>query len=425
MDKQLIKDCVSLYQDGSSRMDVARHIQDETGLKGTAAKVRAKWIWDTHFNKEYVSPENKDTKESVKFQENGSSATAESKSSNIKTLDDLIRVCEIDTDVWAVKNYIANKWEVAAKDNKGELKHAPLFQIKAWLERKAPISAKDMTEKFLEATKNYAPKSFSYPKKKNDSGNLFMIALVDHHLGKTCLKSETGKEYDIEVSKKDFNDAIDSLISRVNEEGIEKVLFVIGNDYFNIDNINRTTTAGTPQLQSSGWAEMFMEGCNLAVENIEKIAAFWPVDVLVQVGNHDKHSSFTLGEYLKAFFRKNENINILNDPLPRKYYSWGTNLLGFTHGNTGKLTDLPMVMLTDQASKRDAAFASHKHFFVGHFHHQNIKESMGVKVEILPSLTEVDLWHSEHNFIGNIRCSKAFVFNSEEGQIANYYYNIK
>lgn len=426
LENKLTEECISLYNEGLSRMDIARHIQEETGLKETASKVRAKWVWDTYFDKEYkpqTETVNNSHTEQATFNDSGKSATAESKSSNIRTLDDLIRVCDIDLDIWAVTKYVANKWEVAAKNANNELENTPLFQIKAWLERKAPVSSKTMIEKFNKNVKDHAPTKFDYPKSKGGK-NLLMIALVDHHLGKTCLESETGTKYDINQAKIDFSNAVNDLISQVDKSKVDKVLFVMGNDYFNIDNIARTTTAGTPQSQSSGWAEMFMEGCQLAVDNINQIAQYWPVDVLVQVGNHDKHSSFALGEYVKAFYRNCETVQVLNDPLPRKYYRWGTNLLGFTHGNNGKLTDLPMVMMTDKGSKMDAGFCDHKHFFVGHFHHQSIKETMGVKVEILPSLTETDLWHSEHNYISNIRCSKAFLFDADRGQRANYFYNI-
>ena len=39
-DKKLIKDCIDLYKDGCSRMEVARHIMSETGLKETASRDR-------------------------------------------------------------------------------------------------------------------------------------------------------------------------------------------------------------------------------------------------------------------------------------------------------------------------------------------------------------------------------------------------
>lgn len=64
---------------------------------------------------------------------------AEVKSSRIVTLEQLIEVCKIDTTVWDIDHWVANKWEVGAKDDAGNIVVKPLFQIKAWLKRKSPI----------------------------------------------------------------------------------------------------------------------------------------------------------------------------------------------------------------------------------------------------------------------------------------------
>ena len=53
--KKLITQAIDLYNDGASRMEVARMIMKETGLKDTAAKARAKVIWDNNFDEDYVN----------------------------------------------------------------------------------------------------------------------------------------------------------------------------------------------------------------------------------------------------------------------------------------------------------------------------------------------------------------------------------
>src|SRR5688500_955611 len=57
----------------------------------------------------------------------------------IKTLADLIRVCEIDQSEWEVERWICNKWEMGAKDAAEKPVALPLFQVKAWLVRKKHI----------------------------------------------------------------------------------------------------------------------------------------------------------------------------------------------------------------------------------------------------------------------------------------------
>lgn len=54
----------------------------------------------------------------------------------IHTLEQLIEACHIDTTVWNIDRFIANKWEVGAKDANGDIQVTPLFQIKAFLTKK-------------------------------------------------------------------------------------------------------------------------------------------------------------------------------------------------------------------------------------------------------------------------------------------------
>ena len=54
----------------------------------------------------------------------------------IRTLDQLLKACQVDLKVWEVERYTVNKWEVGAKDPDGEIVVTPLFQVKATLRRK-------------------------------------------------------------------------------------------------------------------------------------------------------------------------------------------------------------------------------------------------------------------------------------------------
>jgi len=59
----------------------------------------------------------------------------------IHTLEQLVEACEIDLNFWHVDRFIANKWEVGAKDAFDVVQVTPLFQIKAFLSRKPKDSA--------------------------------------------------------------------------------------------------------------------------------------------------------------------------------------------------------------------------------------------------------------------------------------------
>lgn len=77
-------------------------------------------------------------RERVTQEEHTNTATLESKTARIKTLDQLLQECAVDLDVWRVDHYLVNKWEVGAKNKSGEVVVTPLFQVKAWLVRRRP-----------------------------------------------------------------------------------------------------------------------------------------------------------------------------------------------------------------------------------------------------------------------------------------------
>ena len=123
-------------------------IGERVGLSGEAT--RSRWRrWKKR-------KENVDTLEKgASFTEDKNTATAQSISSRITTLPQLLEACEVDLDVWLVDHYIVNKWEVGAKAEQKNLTWTggiidgyvkadgltvePLFQVKVWLVRKNPI----------------------------------------------------------------------------------------------------------------------------------------------------------------------------------------------------------------------------------------------------------------------------------------------
>jgi predicted phosphodiesterase len=423
-DPKLIKECLDLYKDGSSRMEVARHIMSETGLKETASKVRAKNIWDENFDNDYdpknaLRSEEAVSPEKATFDEKKDTATAESKSSNIRTLEDLIDVCKIDLNIWEIERYIVNKWEVAAKGLDGVMKHSPLYQVKAWLKKKEVTKAKEVIE-FFKKELLALPRPV---KTKNASGKyVYEISIPDLHLSKLCWGKETGYEdYDIKIASNLFKEAMHYLVSKVEVNTLDKIVLPIGNDFFNSEGLSGMTTKGTRQDDDSRWPKSFQVGCNLIAELVDELSKSVNVDIIIVPGNHDFERCFYLGEFLSAWYRNNDAVRIDNSPTSRKYVSFGKNLILFTHGNEEKAANLPLLMATENPNFSDCKFRT---AHLGHFHGTEMKEYNGVKVRILPSLCAPDAWHSNKGYVGNVRSATAFLYEKDNGEVANFYYNI-
>lgn len=431
MDNELIKECIALYRDGAKRMEVARVIMDATGLKETQAKYYAKTIWDNNFEEEYVPQNNSQEKEEefrteggsmknggAKFdQQDENKATAESKG-NVRTLDELLEVCNVDLNYWEVERHIINKWEVAAKDSEGELKHAPLYQVKAWLKKREVKNAEEVVNYFKEFLENVSPK----PQTRNAGGKyMYEISIPDLHLAKMSWAKETGQDYDIKIAASLFKQACYNLLEKVNLDEVEKVLLPVGNDFFNSEGYSGATTAGTRQDDDSRWQKSFSIGCNLITEVVDEISQKVNVDIVVVSGNHDFERDYYLGEFLKAWYRKNEAVVVNNEPTNRKYVEFGKNLILFTHGNEEKQTELPLLMATEHPSFSKCKYRT---AHLGHLHQHMVKENKGVTVKILPSLCATDSWHKLKGFCGNRRSAMSFLYDPVYGEVANFYYNI-
>ena len=90
---------------------------------------------------------------------------------NPKTLDELLKSCNVDMKIWAVDRYIVNKWETAMK-TADKIIHRPLFQVKAWLVRIQPVEVE------FPHIKPIAPINFKKPKIKRNLSKKFKKALI-------------------------------------------------------------------------------------------------------------------------------------------------------------------------------------------------------------------------------------------------------
>ena len=367
---------------------------------------------------------------------------------HIRTLDQLLKAANVDLNVWNVKDYQVNKWDVTAIVDK-QPKTIQNFQVKARLEKMIDvIKAKTAAELFADMIKNYKlpvlnlkkETSYAYEKLVNTRGetNLLEISIFDLHLGKLAWAGETGENYDTKIASKRFLNAIETLLYRASNFQFSRILFPVGNDFFNCDTIFNTTTKGTPQDEDLRWQKTFKVGTKLLVDaiNILKQTGV-PVDVIVIAGNHDFERSFYMGSFLEAWFDNDEIVTVNNGASPRKYYQFGNVLLGFTHGSEEKESALPLLMATDIESKPMWSDTIYHEWHVGHVHRKKnvtytviddktrlLTEDLGVTVRYLSSLTGTEEWHHKKGFVGVIKAADGFIWNDETGLIAHLNTNL-
>lgn len=396
---------------------------------------------------EPVPQQKSNSGEQTIFTQQGNTASAEWKSGSnypadhIKTLDQLLNATQVDKALWKVKDFVVNKWDVTAVIDKLPQTFQN-FQIKARLEKDIQTShERAIGELFKEMVKNYVPPVFT-PKMgslpiKNGENNLFEVTLFDLHIGKLAWGGETGENYDTKIARQRFLKTIETLIGRASGFAFNRILFPIGNDFFNSDTILNTTTKGTPQDEDLRWQKTFDVGVTLLVDAINMLKQLnVPVDVVVIPGNHDFERSYYMGAYLSAWFNNDPNVNINNGASPRKYYRFGNTLLGFTHGSEEKESSLPMLMTIDIESKPMWSETLFHEWHLGHIHRKRdmkytiqdvqrmVNEDLGVTVRYLSSLTGTEEWHHKKGFVGATKAGEAFIWNDELGLIAHLNANL-
>lgn len=360
---------------------------------------------------------------------------------HIKTLDQLLKACEVDLSTWRVKDHTVNKWDVTSwKSGKAETRQN--FQVKARLERiQEMVDTINVAEIFREMTKEYQapalnptllPQTKSFEEYLPEEDNLLEISIFDLHIGKLAWGGETGENYDTKIARERFMSSIETLLARASGFNYERILFPVGNDFFNSDTIFNTTTKGTPQDEDLRWQKTFQVGVTLLVDAINLLKQTGAaVDVVVVPGNHDFERSFYMGGYLEAWFRDDEQVTVDNSATPRKYYRYGEVLIGLTHGSEEKESSLPMIMANDILSKPHWSETTYHEWHLGHQHRKKdvkyvaTNEDLGVTVRYLSSLTGTEEWHHKKGYIGQIKAADAFLFNAHLGLIAHINSNYK
>ena len=263
----------------------------------------------------------------------------------------------------------------------------------------------------------------TYPKIKRTKGNhLLVINPADVHIGKLAVALETGDEYNTKIATERVLEGITGLIEKSKGFNIEKVLFCIGNDILHIDNVYNTTTAGTPQDANGKWWQHFELALDVYVKCVEILRQIAPVDVIHSMSNHDYQSGFHLAHALKSWFRNTKDVTFDISVAHRKYYKYGSSLIGLEHGDGAKMSNLPLLMAQERAVEWSET--KYRYWYLHHLHHKvkhkwlDTKDYIGVTVEYMRSPSGTDSWHSRKGFTGVQKAVEGFIHEKEAGQIA-------
>ena len=244
---------------------------------------------------------------------------------------------------------------------------------------------------------------------------LCVLPVGDPHLGAYIWGEETGSDYDVKIAERLHVDAIRKLVATA-PPAKEALVISLGDLVHCDSNLARTSRSGNPLDTDTRYQHVLRVGIRMVRAMIDAaLTKHEKVRVICEVGNHDDLSSPMLAATLEAFYDGDPRVTIDTSPQPFHWYRFGKCLLGTTHGSETKPDDLPMVMAQDRA--KDWGETTNRHWYVGHVHHETVKEYPGCTVEWFRTLAPADAWAHRKGYRAG-RDMRLHVWHKEHGLIS-------
>jgi hypothetical protein len=319
---------------------------------------------------------------------------------------ELAALHKIDLDKYIITNY----WSKLLPTGK--------FTSSVFSKRRGP---KDYNpEDFAKFLENYKPNNITITPIDRSKEKEYVdieVSISDYHLAKRHVDEDNNP---VERAYRYFNVA-QSLIKKVSSVyNINTVVFPISNDFFHTDNYHNQTTQGTPQDTILDYSSEYELGFSILVDTINMLRFYSSsVDVILVQGNHDRTKSFYLAHALEIYFKRELDVKFDRDHSVVKGKTLGDTFIGWHHGNC-KVEDLPLLFATHPEYSKAFGDAKYREVHTGDKHHYMAKEVKGVRIQQMPSLSGVDRWHLDNNYVHSVRAALVLVYDKHKGKIAEF-----
>ena len=296
--------------------------------------------------------------------------------------------------------YKGKHWSIAFKADQEE---GPTFE--------------EMLKNHIEDVKSHTFKYEPIKREISQNGNLLVIDPADIHIGKLASSFETGEDYNNQIAVQRVLDGVDGILSKSAGFNIDQIIFVAGNDVLHVDSPKRTTTSGTPQDTDGMWYDNFLIAKKLYIDVIDRLMQVADVHFMYNPSNHDYTHGFFLADSIKSWYKDCQNITFDVSIAHRKYYTYGTSLIGTTHGDGAKWQDLGKLAAVESP---DWSSTKHRYVYTHHVHHKIVKDDIGVTIESLRSPSGTDGWHHRNGYQHAPKAVEGFIHSKEHGQVARF-----
>jgi hypothetical protein len=334
---------------------------------------------------------------------------------SLTSKEEAVEFFQIDLTKEEVYQSVFNSWDVTFKNADGEAIKRTNYQVKLFVRPKQK-STEDFHKNILEQIKKLSnlPKSINRKEYKKEP-YLLVIDPADIHIGKLCDPFEVKNDYNNQIAIERALKGVEGILSKARGFEIDQILFVGGNDILHVDNTKRTTTSGTPQDTDGMWYSNFLLAKELYISILNNLLTVADVHFVYNPSNHDYTTGFFLADVIKTYYKDCSNITFDTSPAYRKYFKYGENLIGTTHGDGAKPADLPLLMAHESENWSNT---KHRYIYSHHVHHKISKDYIGVTFETLRSPSGSDSWHTKNGYVGVPKAVEGFIHCPKFGQVA-------
>ena len=313
-----------------------------------------------------------------------------------RTVPDGFKLARVSTN-YKADGSIGQQWVIGAPD----------------AERQAEL-LREFAAGLAEEVKGLAP--MTNPPARCNEDLMCVYPMGDPHFGMHAWWQDAGEDFDLKKAEALTCGAVDRLVASA--PAAHTALLLNLGDMFHADNQKNQSQSGH-QLDVDGrWSKVQRVGLRAMIHCAGRLLERHErVIVRINRGNHDGHSSYALALMLSCYFHNEQRIEVDLSPATMWYYRFGKVLIGSTHGDTVKGADMIPVMAADRPE--DWGVTSHRYVYVGHVHHQDVKEYRGGVVEYFRTLAARDAWHAGQGYRAG-RDMRLIVLHREHGEVERH-----
>ena len=244
---------------------------------------------------------------------------------------------------------------------------------------------------------------------------LTVYPIGDPHIGMYAWAEETGDDWDLNIAERVHCGAMNELVHAA--PATEQAIVLNLGDALHYDSMAAVTPRSGHFLDADGrYAKMVSVAIKVIRQCIESaLTKHKSVHVINLPGNHDETGALWMSIALSHIYEREPRVTVDTNPSVFSYYRWGKVLLGAHHGHACKPAALAGVMACDRA--KDWGETLHRHWLMGHIHHESKKEFSGVTVESFNTLAAKDAYATNGGWRSG-RSMQAIVYHREHGEVA-------